>query len=59
MKLNDDKNHLLVSGYKHKVIWANNGNSQIWESKEQKLLELIIVRNMKFDECILKQYNKA
>lgn len=56
MKLNDDK---LVSDYKHKVIWAKNGNSQIWERKEQKLLELIIVRNMKFDECILKQYNKA
>ena len=53
MKLN--KCHLLLSGYKHEVMWANIGQSQIWESKEQKLLDISIDRNMTFDEYI--QYN--
>ena len=38
MKLSDDKCHLLLSSYKHGVI----GQSQIWESKEQKLVGVII-----------------
>ena len=53
MKVNGDKCHLLLSGYKYEVMWANIGQSQIWESKEQKLLGIIIVRVMKFDEYIL------
>ena len=53
MKVNGDKCHLLLSGYKYEVMWANTGQSQIWESKEQKLLGIIIVRVMKFDEYIL------
>ena len=52
MKVNGDKCHLLLSGYKYEVMWANIGQSQIWESKEQKLLGFIIVRVMKFDEYI-------
>ena len=36
-------------------MWANIGQSQIWESKEQKLLDISIDRNMTFDEYI--QYN--
>ena len=53
MKVNGDKCHLLLSGYKYEVMWANIGQSQIWESKEQKLLGIIIVRVVKFDEYIL------
>ena len=53
MKVNGDKCHLLLSGYKYEVMWTNIGQSQIWESKEQKLLGIIIVRVMKFDEYIL------
>ena len=52
MKLNNDKCHLLLSGYKHEVMWANIGQSQLWESKEQKRLGVIIDRNMKFDKYI-------
>ena len=33
MKLNNDKCHLLLSGYNHEVMWANIGQSQTWESK--------------------------
>ena len=44
MKLNGEKCHLLLSGYKHEVMWANIGQSQIWESKEQQLLGVIIDR---------------
>ena len=32
MKLNQDKCHLLVSGYKHENIWARIGEAKIWES---------------------------
>ena len=40
-------------------MWANIDQSQIWESKEQKLLGIIIDRDMKFDEYILIQCKKA
>ena len=59
IKLNGDKCHLLLSGYKHEVMWANIGQSQIWKSKEQKLLGVISDRDMKFDEYILIQCKKA
>ena len=59
MKLNNDKCHLLLSGYKHEVMWANIGQSQIWESKEQKRLGVIIDRGMKFGEYIQIQCKKT
>ena len=52
MKLNQDKCHLLVSGYKNENVWANIGNEKIWESNKQKLLGLDIDRNLNFDEHI-------
>ena len=39
MKLNQDKCHLLVSGYKHENIWARIGEVKIWESSKQKLID--------------------
>ena len=59
MKLNGDKCHFPLSGHKHEVMWPNIGQSQIWESKEQKLLGVMIDRDMKFDEYILIQCKKA
>ena len=50
MKLNNDKCHLLLSSYKYEVMWGNIGQSQIWESKEQTLLGIILDRDMKIDE---------
>ena len=33
VKLSQAKSHLLVSGFKHEIVWA-----QIWGSKKQTLL---------------------
>ena len=44
MKLNGGKCLLLLSDYMHEVMWANIGQSQIWESKRQKLLGVVIDR---------------
>ena len=52
MKLNQDKCHLLVSGYKNENVWANIGNEKIWESSKQKLLGLAIDRNLNFNEHV-------
>ena len=53
MKLNQDKCHFLLSGHKHEMIWANIGQAKIWESIKQKLLGIIIDRNLRFDEYVL------
>ena len=53
MKQNQDKCRLLVSGYKHKNIWAQIGEVKIWESSKQKLFRGVIYRNLCFNECFL------
>ena len=45
-KLNQDKCNLLVSGYKHENIWARIGEVKIWESSKQKLLGVVIDRDL-------------
>ena len=50
MKLNESKCHILISGFKHEVIWANIGNNKVWESKEEKLLGLNIDRDLTFTQ---------
>ena len=42
MKLNQDKCHFLLPRHKHEMIWANIGQTKIWESRKQKLLGIII-----------------
>ena len=59
MKLNQDKCHFLLSGHKNEVMLAKIGHSKIWENCTQKLLGIIIDRNLKFDEYILTQCKKA
>ena len=59
MKLNQDKCHFLLSGRKHVMIWANIGQTKIWESRKQKLLGIIVDRNLLFDEYVLNQCKKA
>ena len=59
IKLNNNKHHLILCGYKHEVMWTNIGQSQIQEKKEQKLLSVIIDKDMKFDGYILMQCKKA
>ena len=59
MKLNEKKCHLLISGHKHELLLANIGRSKIWESEKQKLLRIVIDRNLRFDKYILSQCKKA
>ena len=59
MKLNEEKCHLLISGDKHELLWANIGRSKIWECEKQKLLGIVIDRNLCFDEYILLSWQKA
>ena len=49
MKLNEVKCHLLVAGHRYETLWANIGETRIWESKNEKLLGLTIDRNLNFD----------
>ena len=48
-KLNQEKCHLLVSGYKRENIWARIGQTKIWESRKQKVLGVEIDSNLNFD----------
>ena len=52
MKLNQDKCHLLVSRHKHENIWARIGEAKIWESSKQKLLGVVIDRDLNFNEYV-------
>ena len=52
MKLNQNKCHFLVSGYKNENVWVSIGNKKIWESSKQKLLGLAIDRNLNFNEHV-------
>ena len=58
MKLNEDKCHFILSGYKHEIIFADIGESRIWEKGQQKLLGVTIDKNLKFKEHILKNIFK-
>ena len=59
MNLNHDKCHFLPSGHKHEMIWTNIEQTKIWESRKQKLLGIIIDRNLCFDEYVWNQCKKA
>ena len=59
MKLNQDKCHFLLSEHKYGIIWADIGHTKIWESRKQKLLGIIIDRNLRFDKYVLNQCKKA
>ena len=56
IKLNQDK--LLVSGYKHENIWARIGEVKIWETSKQKVLGVVIDRDLNFNECISSLCNQ-
>ena len=59
MKLNQDNCHFLFSGYKYETLFVNVGETKIWERKQQKLLGILIDRDLKFDENVLSQCKKA
>ena len=47
-KLNEDKCHFIISGYKHEIVFANIGENKVWEKGQQKLLGVTIDKNLKF-----------
>ena len=57
MKLNQDKRHLLVSGYKHEKVWTRIGEVKIWESLKQK--GAVIDRDLSFNEYFSSLCKKA
>ena len=59
MKLNQGKWHLLVSGYKHKNVWAQICEIKIWESLKQKPLAIVINRDLSFNEYVSSLCKKA
>lgn len=59
MKLNSDKCHLLISGFKYQTHWAMAGTSKIWESSNEKLLGITIDRDLKFNQHISNICKKA
>ena len=59
MKLNADKCHFLLAGYKHEHLWIKVGDSIIWESTSEKLLGALIDRSLKFDTHVLKLCKKV
>ena len=36
MRINQDKCHFLVPGYKHESVWAQIVDGIIWESNKEK-----------------------
>jgi len=59
MKLNEDKCHLLVAGNRHESLWAMIGETKIWESKSEKLLGVVIDKNLNFDDYVFTLCKKA
>jgi hypothetical protein len=59
MKLNTEKCHLLVAGFKHEQVWAKIGNELIWESNEEKLLGVTIDRKLNFEKHIANICQRA
>ena len=59
MKLNEDKCHILVSGYKHECVIAKIGDADIIESCNEKLLGISIDIELTFSNHVNQIYKKA
>ena len=59
MKLNQEKCNLVVSENKFENIWADIGHAKIWESPKQKLLVVVIDRDLSFDGYVSSLRRKA
>ena len=59
MKSNADKCHFIISGYKHEIMFANIGESRIWEKGQQKLLGLTIDKNLNFKNIFSSSEKKS
>jgi len=52
MKLNTDKCHLLLAGFKHEYISAKIGNDKVGESMNKRLLGITIDNRLRFKQHI-------
>lgn len=52
MKLNADKCHLLISGFKHQLHWIDVGTDRIWESSSEKLLGVTIDKHLRLNSHV-------
>lgn len=59
MKLNQNKCHLAILGYKYDSIWARFEDEVIFEWKNQKLLGVIIDNTLSFDGYVIALHKKA
>ena len=59
MKLNTEKCKFLISGNKFEECWIKVGESQIWESKNVKLLGVTIDNKLRFEKHIENLCKKA
>lgn len=59
MKLDPNKCHFLISGDVKEHLWAKVGDEKIWESAEEKLLGVIIDKNLNFNSHLVKLCNKV
>ena len=59
MKLNSDKCHLLISGFKHQCHWIKVGDHKVWESAQEKLLGLKIDNMLSFEPHVTGICKKA
>ena len=58
MKLNEDKCHFLTSG-NIEQLWVRVGQRMIWESHEEKLLGIIIDKDLNFNSHLKMICKKA
>ena len=59
MVLNQDKYNFLFSGRIYETLFVNVGETKIWESKQLKLLGILIDSDFKFDEYVFSLCKKA
>ena len=52
MKLNEEKCHFIVAGHKYEHIWANVGQTMIWEQNKVKLLGVNIDSKLSFNDHV-------
>ena len=57
--LNQDKCHFLFSRHKCETLFVYVGKTKIWKGKQQKLLGILIDRDLKFDEYVLSKCKKS
>ena len=59
MKLNPDKCHFLIAGRTPERLWAKVGQEKIWESSQEKLLGMVIDKNLNFNSHLFNICKKV